>query len=592
MKRKLILTYVAIILITVLFSGGFAWNNINRQFIHRVENEAKVHLYLLEEIYESKLKAFAKNNSYEDFDFEKFAKDYAKQIDVRITIIGNSGVVYGDSVEDYEAMDNHKGRPEIREAIATGFGASSRNSKTTKQHYYYIAKKATIDSFESILRIAVPVYKVEQVVFDFIRAMSVGLLIGIFISTIVSIIFSRRFTEPIIDLTETAKLITKGNYDNRVYIHSNDEVGELADAFNTMTKRMRNSVWELEEKNAELESVLSSMEVGLAAIDEDYKILLHNEPFRQILGLEEEINDTLFYEVIRNSSIFSVVEKSVDEGKFVGEETKIIRKEKEYTIRISSNPIRVKSNVKRNLGVLILVEDVTQLRKLETIRRDFVSNVTHELKTPLTSIKGFVETLKAGALQDEKVAGRFLDIIEIEAERLTGLIDDILSLSEIENTKFEKNRQKVDIGSVIEEVFIMLQRKAEKKEIRLEVMLQEDMKEFQCNRDRMKQLLINLIDNGIKYTEQGAVTVYGKMEKEVLILSIQDTGIGIDEEHIPRLFERFYRVDKGRSRKMGGTGLGLSIVKHIVELYNGTIQVESKMKEGTIITIKMPYTIS
>jgi len=230
---------------------------------------------------------------------------------------------------------------------------------------------------------------------------------------------------------------------------------------------------------------------------------------------------------------------------------------------------------------------VLAMKKVENMRREFVSNVTHELKTPLTSIKGFVETLKAGAIEDPKIAHKFLDIIEIESDRLSNLISDTLLLSEIESKKDTK-REPCDVNAVITEVVELLQPKV-KEHVRLIFHPDSSVRPYSCNRDRLKQLLINLVDNGLKATEFGAVTITCRSTVSQLVIEVSDTGIGMEEEQLDRIFERFYRVDKGRSKAQGGTGLGLSIVKHIVELYNGTIEVASKPGVGTEFTVKLPY---
>ena len=230
---------------------------------------------------------------------------------------------------------------------------------------------------------------------------------------------------------------------------------------------------------------------------------------------------------------------------------------------------------------------VLAMKKVESMRREFVSNVTHELKTPLTSIRGFVETLKAGAIEDPKIANKFLDIIEIESDRLSNLISDTLLLSEIESKK-ETRREPCDVNEIITEVVDLLQPKV-KEHVRLIFHPDASVRPYSCNRDRLKQLLINLVDNGLKATEFGAVTVSCRSTASQLVLEISDTGIGMEEGQLDRIFERFYRVDKGRSKAQGGTGLGLSIVKHIVELYNGTIEVTSKPGVGTEFTVKLPY---
>jgi two-component system phosphate regulon sensor histidine kinase PhoR len=290
-------------------------------------------------------------------------------------------------------------------------------------------------------------------------------------------------------------------------------------------------------------------------------------------------------ENIRNNQVNLLLRESIEKNVPLINEI-IITSPDEKILRISTNPIKSKEDSDTNLGGIIFIQDITSIRKLEQIRTDFVSNVTHELKTPLTSIRGFIETLRSGAVNDKAVADRFLEIIDIEAERLYVLINDILQLSEIENKQKDINIGRHNLNSIVDETLSILQGVADKKNISLTSEIDKDLS-IVANRDRIKQMLINLIENGIKYTlENGSVHVYAAKKAGKVLISVKDTGIGIPQEHLSRIFERFYRVDKGRSRNMGGTGLGLSIVKHIVNLYNGDIKVISTPGTGTEFIIR------
>jgi two-component system phosphate regulon sensor histidine kinase PhoR len=330
------------------------------------------------------------------------------------------------------------------------------------------------------------------------------------------------------------------------------------------------------------------MSSGLAAINMDYKIVLNNTNFSKLLGLkDEDLEDRLFYEVIRELSLFEIIEQAVKEQTYLTDETVIRNDGEDRMIQISASPIFDKDRKNKALGTLLIITDITQIRKLENIRRDFVSNVTHELKTPLTSIRGFVDTLKNGAIDDKAVALRFLDIIDIETDRLSNLIQDILSLSEIESVVGDKNVGNYDLSEIVQEVLDIVPKDKDEVEIILE--MAPNLPDFSCNRDRIKQLFINLVDNSLKYTDKGYVKITCFEAHNFLNIIIEDTGIGIKHQYLSRIFERFYRVDKGRSRKMGGTGLGLSIVKHIVELYYGEITIDSEEGVGTKVQIKLPY---
>lgn len=418
------------------------------------------------------------------------------------------------------------------------------------------------------------------------------IFLGVGIGSIIAIgaayFVTNRLMRPINELTRVAKVISEGNYEEKIYISQTDQIGELADAFNTMTFTLRKNIWDLAQKNAELESILTSMGSGLAAINMDYRIALYNDTFVKMLDLpREDLTDKLFYEVIRELRVFEVIEQSVENSESLSDETIITIDDEERMLSIVATPIFSKDKRNKALGTLVVITDVTQIRKLENMRRDFVSNVTHELKTPLTSIRGFVDTLKDGAIKEEEVALRFLDIIDIEAERLSGLIQDILILSEIETMVGEKQINEYAMADILNEVVDIIPKDKPHVDIILDI--EDDLPLFKCNKNRLKQLLINLIDNSVNYTDSGYVKVRCFEEFRYLNIIVEDTGIGIEHKHLSRLFERFYRVDKGRSRKMGGTGLGLSIVKHIVEMYNGDIHIESEVNKGTKIAIRLPY---
>lgn len=584
MRKKLLTTYILILSVTIVVTILFSWSKVNTHFYNQTENESAVQITLIQQILSYQI-------IEEDFDFQKFATQYGQETEFRITIIDMDGKVLGDSSSEPSEMENHKYREEFKEALRGNEKQSLRYSNTLGKYLFYYAIPLNLEGFNGALRISVPAQSIQALVWDMIGSVLFGLFIGLILSTIIAFMFTKRFMEPIDELTKTATLISNGEYDQKVYIDNNDQIGELANAFNTMTYTLRKNLWDIETKNGELEAILTSMDTGLAAIDENYRIILCNEPFQKLLALKGEIVNKIFYEVTRSPHIFEVVEKSLDENEYIDEEIIIHHGEEQLILNVSATPIKGKFDKNNRYGILLAVEDVTKLRKLETIRRDFVSNVTHELKTPLTSIKGFVEILKDGAIKDKASSERFLDIIDIESDRLTILIEDILSLSEIESMRLDKNTGNYDIPNIVQEVKEILQGKADSKNINIDLMIQKDLPSFRCNRDRIKQLFINLIDNSIKYTDHGSVTIECKESRDhaYLVIKVIDTGIGIEEKHLDRLFERFYRIDKGRSRKLGGTGLGLSIVKHIVELYQGTIDVKSIYGSGTTMKIRLPY---
>ncbi|MFP4697540.1 MAG: ATP-binding protein [Eubacteriales bacterium] len=576
MQRKLFATYLGIIIFTLVVSVYFTWSKsydfLTAQYEQQFITEGK----LLSDIIKSK-------GIKKDYEYQKFVMEYSSKMDARITIIDEDGIVFADSDEDPQIMENHAYRDEVKKAISGQIASSIRYSQTIGNYYAYTALPLKVNNFKGVLRLSIPLNAIQNLTFKMIEYILTSIIISSIIALIVAFVFTKLFMQPINELTDAAEEIAEGNYDKKINIRQKDQIGVLAETFNDMSSKLKINMWKLTQRKTQLEEILSSMINGIVAVDENYKIVFYNKIFTDMTDIEGEIVNKSIYDVVRSTILFNVLEKSIETSEYMVEEGKLDDK----IIRIYANPIKVKS-LKSN-GTLLVIQDMTQIKKLENIRKEFVSNVTHELKTPLTSIKGFVDTLKNGAISDEKSANRFLDIIDIETERLSILIQDILILSEIESKQNEKNINYYKIEDIVYEVLEILSPKVKNTDIELKSETQHNMPKFKCNKDRIKQLLINLVDNAIKYTEKGSVTLRCKEINKQLIIEVEDTGIGIEKEHIPRLFERFYRVDKGRSRKQGGTGLGLSIVKHIVELYKGVIKVETIVGVGTKFIIKLPY---
>ncbi|WP_105614872.1 HAMP domain-containing sensor histidine kinase [Vallitalea okinawensis] len=511
---------------------------------------------------------------------------YSTALDNRITIIDESGQVLIDSDYDPQTMDNHGDRPEVIQAYEKGYGSSIRHSSTLGVDYLYVAIRSDNPLMNyGVIRLSIPLSEIQEVGIEMLKLSAIGIIVGSILIVSILYILINQFMAPLDQLTNAAMTISKGNYRTPIIIHGDDQINKLADAFEDMRVELKKNMTKLKQRNDELVLILKSMVNGVVAVDRDFDIMFTNDAFFQLFNIEAEEDKKSLHEVIRLSQLYEVIERVIAERQ--PQQELINREDSSKIYKVVGNPINYKS---KTIGCLLLIQDITERVKLENMRSDFVSNVTHELKTPLTSIRGFVDTLRHGALHDEKVANRFLEIIDIEAERLSTLIEDILQLSEIEN-RIVENRQLTDLKQVVEEILPLMIEKASKKNLQITYQLDEDLPLYFCNNYRIKQLLINLVDNAIKYTEEGHVHLRLKYLRlvDAIEISVKDTGIGIPEDQIDRIFERFYRVDKSRSRKIGGTGLGLSIVKHIVELYDGDIRVETSLNEGTNFIIKLPY---
>lgn len=578
MQKKLFITYALVIILMVIAVGGSFWfrgyQYINQQNEKQYLNQVK----MLADIFESM-------ELSEEEEFNDFAVEYAEQYGFRITVIKQDGTVVGDSSSQERTMENHESREEVQQALQTGEGFSTRHSDTMNIDYLYCAVSVNTNDFSGVLRISVPLEQLKIVDKRFMETLLLSFLFVMAIALALSMYFIRYITRPIDDITIAAEKISKGEYDSKIYTSQKDQIGSLAVSFNHMTDALKDSMDTLTNQNMELEAILSSMESGIIAVDNASEIMFYNKAFLKIMELvDHNIQGKSFFQVVRNSLLFEIVDQVRAEKESVRLEGKIVLSDEKF-IRVIGTPLRQAED--KQLGALIIMEDITELKKLEHMRSDFVSNVTHELKTPLTSIKGFVDTLKSGAIKDEPVARKFLDIIDIETERLYNLIRDILLLSEIES-RVEYDVEACQVDHIITEVIELLEPNVNDK-TKLCFEAQPYVRPYPCNKDRMKQLVINLVDNAIKCTEEGAVTVRCYSDKENLNIVVEDTGIGMEKQNLARIFERFYRVDKGRSRKLGGTGLGLSIAKHIVEMYHGNILVDSQMEEGTKFHIMLPY---
>lgn len=494
-------------------------------------------------------------------------------LNIRVTILDIEGNVKFDSKVDKNNLENHKERSEFKEALVSGEGYGVRVSKSLNVDTVYYASK--FDNY--IIRTSEPVKGIngedKTYIFTYVTVAGVILLITIWVSSKLSYII----VKPIRDLENTTSMIAQGELDRRVKVTSKDEIGQLGTSFNKMANKLEYSLNEVKEKQNRLSAILQSMDSGVIAIDINDNIIIVNAYTEKIFGINGDVigkNINTIFKKIDINTIFKNIDDHYKEVK--------IDYPKEAYLRVRTADI---INRNHHIGKVAVIQDVTDVKKLENVRTEFVANVSHELKTPLTSIKGFAETLRY--VDDIETRDKFLDIIEEEADRLTRLISDILILSDIELQKDFK-KEIVDVNRIISHVDALMRNVGEKKDVNI-VIKGEDVPNLVGDSDKFKQMLINLVDNAIKYSESEEIIINRYYKDSQCIIEIEDKGIGISKDHISRLFERFYRVDRARSRAKGGTGLGLAIVKHIVLGFNGNISVESELNKGTKFIITIPY---
>lgn len=577
MRRKLLFTYSILIVLAV---GGalFSFRNNGYRYIYKHSMAGYMtQAQMVTDIFVAK-------QPKELGELKQFVAECGEKYNIRITLIQANGEVVADS-EINETLENHSSRKEVVAALGGEPTTVTRYSNTLGVDCSYSAIPVATKYFDGVLRTSVTMTELDWLDENNTESFFIAILFGLLVAFITAYIFSKILSKPMEEVTQAAQQIANENYEIRIHTKDKTQIGELAQSFNQMTEKLKALIYKLKRRNIELEAIMGSMNSGVIAIDDTNSILFANHQFLDIFDTETNyIEGRRLYNVVRNAELYHVVDE-VREKKAPVIQVADIISTTEKKMRITGTPLFVEDQ--KSFGVLLILEDMTHIYKLEGMRRDFVSNVTHELKTPLTSIRGFVETLKNGALHEEQVAMRFLDIIDIETERLSTLINDILLLSEIESKK-EYDCSEIDLSKLVHQVYELLKGKVS-PQVTLQVTCQKGLPNFNGNPNRMEQLLINLMDNALNYTEEGRVEVELSKQEQQLCIHVKDTGIGIPREHLERIFERFYRVDKGRSRKRGGTGLGLSIVKHIVELYHGTITVESNLGEGTTFEVRFPY---
>ncbi len=505
---------------------------------------------------------------------QAFFKENFKNEAVRETFIDKSGKVLSDSIANPEDMDNHNSRKEVQDARKYGDGYSVRHSFTLGQDTVYFA---TVFGDGYVVRSSVTIQAIRGIEGKYSKYYLTIIIISIILSIIFASKLSHSIVRPIRNLEFTTSRIAQGELYRRVNIYSNNEIGQLGKTFNNMADKLQETIKDSLDKQNKLEAILRSMDSGVIAIDKNSKVIMINPYAKRIFAINKDIIGEKLMDNIRDFEFEDIFNNINDEYR----ELKILwPKERELRVR-TADIIRGKEKI----GTVAVVNDITDIKRLENMRSQFVANVSHELKTPLTSIKGFAETLKY--VDDPVNREKFLDIINDEADRLTRLINDILTLSNIEN-EIDEKVEEIKVNDIVKDVYYLMKNTADKKNIRLLTAI-EDVPNLLGNSDRFKQMIINLVDNAIKYTDyNGTVKVGTKYENKECIIWVEDTGVGIPKKHIGRLFERFYRVDKARSRVQGGTGLGLAIVKHIVMAFNGIIEVESEVNKGSKFVVKIP----
>ncbi|MCK4295658.1 MAG: HAMP domain-containing protein [Candidatus Marinimicrobia bacterium] len=587
-KRLIWQIYPTYLLITLVSLTAIAWYSslsLQKFYYRQVASDLEARAQLIEK---QVLKSFSPvHAAYID----SLCKVLGRSSSTRVTIILPSGKVIGDSHEDPSVMDNHYNRPEIKDAIAnSNVGTSIRFSNTLKENMMYLAIPVEQDGkLAGVIRTAMSITKIKQVLKGVYLNIFLGGVIISFIFALVSFIISRRISRPIEEMKRGTEHFARGDLDYNLPIPNSAELGSLAASMNQMAAQLREKIQTLVQQKNEQDALLSSMIESVIAVDSNEKIIKINRAAGELFGINpNNIQGCILQEVIRNVDLQKFTKKVLENHKLTEDEIVIYNKNGDQFLQAHGTILRGFEGIE--IGALIVLNNVTKIKRLENIRRNFVANVSHELRTPITSIKGFVETLQDGTINEKKNAKRFLDIISKQVDRLNAIIEDLLGLSRIEqeDEKSEIVFEKGKIKDILEVAIQDCISKASESNIKIDLTC-EDNPVANINAPLFEQAAVNIIDNAIKYSEPGSsIQVDAFQSEEEVIISVTDHGCGIEQKHLPHLFERFYRVDKARSRKLGGTGLGLAIVKHIVLAHNGRVSVESEIGKGSKFIIALP----
>jgi len=579
---KFFFIQTVLILISLIIIGIYVSFSFKEYYIRAITTQLKSNALLIRDI----VKADIQEKDIERLNL--LIERLGREINTRLTIINPEGIVLGDSEENPQKMENHSDRPEIKEAIKGRIGKSSRYSTTLKKDMMYLAMPIRDANHRliGVVRISLPLDELQDRVGQIYRIIGWGGLMAVIISLGISFALARRVSRPISQMAQAARMISRGDLSQRIRVDSRDEVGDLAYSFNRMSEELQRQMGDLAREVSEKEALLSSMIEGVLAIDRDEHVILINQAAQIMLELgPDDALGKFHWEVIRNSEINNLFKEILKTKEQKTVEFQISPLD-ERTFMVHAAPIRGReANI---LGVVAVFHDVTEIRRLEKVRMEFVANVSHELRTPLTSIKGFVETLKRGAIDERENALNFLDIIERHTDRLNRLITDLLELSRVETGKKKMDFQPIKVEELINRAISHFMEISNKNLQKIKCNIPSDLPMVLADEEGVETVLKNLLDNAVKYTpKKGEIKITSTDKDGCIEIAVVDNGIGIPSKDLPRIFERFYCVDKARSRELGGTGLGLSIVKHIIEAHGGTVGVESEVGKGSRFTFTL-----
>lgn len=575
-------TYLLVILIALIAITGYTARSMESFYQQHVAADLEVRARIIEK---DVLSAYGKGPEA----FQRLCREMGRDSAARITVVSTDGQVMGDSEQNPAEMENHAARPEIQQALRKGLGNAIRYSATLKRKMLYVAVPLRDgENTIGILRLAEPVARLSEALWGFrMRMAYAGFAVALFAAAI-SWIVCRRLSRSLAQIREGAQRFSRGDFSQELPIPNPQEFAQLSEAMNQMARHLDDRIRAVINQRNQFEAILSSMVEGVLAVDTEKRIISINRAAARTVGVQVERALGQSSEImITNAELRQFISDALSSSETTESEF-VIPERDQQILQVHGTVLRDSEG--RNIGAVVALNDVTRLRRLEQVRRDFVANVSHELRTPITSIKGFVETLLDGALNDPSDARRFLEIVAKQSDRLNAILGDLLTLSQIEEGEHQAEiaLEAGGLREVLQAAVQLCETKAQEKMIDIDLTCDDGLR-VQMNAPLLEQAITNLVDNAIKYSDVGGqVRILAVRDRNGVHIQVSDDGCGIPAEHLPRLFERFYRVDKARSRNLGGTGLGLAIVKHIAKAHHGRVTVESIPGKGSSFQFSVP----
>lgn len=577
-QTKLVIIYILLILLAMEFVGVYLLQSLEKYHIKNFSTYLNGQAQIISNLLSRYLREEKKIE-----EIQVIVKDYIKQISPTVEcmlVLDDKYTVIASTNEELYPMGKKVIQPELIKASFGQVGEEIRMDSTKGARYEYLAYPIKDNNrVLGIVYLISPMESIYDTLNEIKTILFTATLIALLITGFLGYSLSKTITGPIQEVTNKAALLAEGNFDQKIEVKSKDEIGKLTEMFNFLAGRLKETLEQISEEKNKMEAIFKNMADGVIALDKDGEVIYVNPAAFRLLEIEEENS----YETL---------------GQRLREDLKLNLKnemeaQKDLMVKINNSILKViiapMKREDKSAGFILILHDITKEQKLEEMRREFVANVSHELRTPLTTIKSYTETLLDGALKDDQVSWQFLNVINEEADRMTRIVNDLLELSRLDNKEVRFNKSAINLAYVLGSAVSKMRVNADKKGVKLFWEIKEDAPLCFADSDKMEQVFQNILSNAIKYTPSGgSITVRLWDEDNYVFTSVKDTGIGIPKEDLPRIFERFYRVDKTRSREFGGTGLGLSIAKEIVKAHEGEIEIKSEVGKGTEVIVKIP----